>query len=543
MLVVATPLFSSKAQASVAKLRGGYYTPDRVAAFLAGWVAANEGRVLEPSCGDGAILRHTERAEHVTGVELEPEEATKARNAAPWAEVVDADFFTWLDEQQFGAWDGVVGNPPFIRFQHWTEPTRSAALDLMRSVGLKPTKLTNAWVPFVVGSTLALKPGGRLGLVIPAELMQVSYSAQLRAFLIDECSELTVVTFRRLLFEGVLQEVVLLLGVRGIGPASIRVVEFDDADSLTSGDAVTVVPHAPALQHDSEKWTKYFLDPDEITEMRDVRASERLGRLGDLADVDVGVVTGRNRFFVMTPERAAERRLESFVSPVVGKSMHVPGIRFAAADLERLRGENATCQLLSLDRTFDVEAHEALRAYIAAGEAEGVHTGYKCSIRKQWWAVPSVWRPDAFLLRQIYTHPRLIANATAATSTDTVHRVRMLVDVDPMRLGAAMINSATFAFTEVIGRSYGGGVLELEPTEAENLLVPDPAGLTLEEAEHVDQLLRANDLGGALDFVDRTLLVDRLGLEIATVERLRRVWTKLAARRTSRGTKRPSTAP
>jgi adenine-specific DNA methylase len=524
--------FAVAAEPSPEKLRGGYYTPTPIARFLAAWMRGAGKRLLEPSCGDGAILASLPSKSRLTGIELESAEAEKARSVAPLAEVVVADFFKWFDEDQFAAWDGVVGNPPFIRFGHWTDPTRGLAFELMRRVGMKPTKLTNAWVPFVVAGALALRPGGRLGLVVPAELMQVTYAAELRAFLADKFSELTVVTFRRLVFDEVLQEVVLLLGVRGVGPAEIRVVEFEDMAALPrSPKAVISLPHAPALQHDSEKWTKYFLEPEGIDALRAVRADGLL-RLGDLADVDVGIVTGRNQFFVMRPSSAAERSIDEHLSPLVSKSAHLRGTRFSEADFGKLEDGDELCRLLALADACDPSTDGDLSEYIAAGEAEGVHEGYKCSIRKKWWVVPSQWVPDAFLLRQIYDHPRVVANLTQATSTDTIHRVRMLNGLPPAKLAAASINSATFAFSEVLGRSYGGGVLELEPREAEELPFPDPGGLNMRDVAKVDRLLRRGDLNTALDHVDSKLL-EHLDPEL--LMELRLVWERLRDRRLARG--------
>lgn len=526
--------FPVAAAPSAAKLRGGYYTPSPAATFLSEWISPAGTRLLEPSCGDGAILGALPPEAEVTGVELEPEEAAKAQAAAPGAEVVVSDFFDWFDEGQWGAWDGVAGNPPFIRFGNWTEPTRGNAFAVMEAVGMRPTKLTNAWVPFVVASSLALRPGGRLGLVVPAEVLQVNYAAELRAFLVDSFSELTAVTFKRLVFDGVLQEVILLLGVKGEGPAQIRVVEVEDLDSLSSPGSVTSLPHAPALNHDTEKWTKYFLDPGGIAALRDVRAEGKMKRLGEFVDVDVGIVTGRNQFFVLRPSDAVERGIADHMAPLVSKSAHLRGIRFAPDDLEELHSDDALCQLLAL--SDDPPAgDEALSSYISAGEAEGVHEGYKCSIRKKWWVVPSQWTPDAFLLRQIHDHPRIIANLTGATSTDTIHRVRMLNGLHPLKLATASINSVTFAFSEVLGRSYGGGVLELEPREAEALPLPDPKGLTMRDVSEVDELLRRGELEAALDHVDGKLLGE---LDPTKVTELRQVWKRLRDRRLTRSRKK-----
>ena len=39
------------------KLRGGYYTPDKISEFIAAWaIRSPEDSVLEPSCGDGSFL-------------------------------------------------------------------------------------------------------------------------------------------------------------------------------------------------------------------------------------------------------------------------------------------------------------------------------------------------------------------------------------------------------------------------------------------------------------------------------------------------------
>jgi adenine-specific DNA methylase len=530
--------FPVAALPSLEKLRGGYYTPSPIASYLASWVAAAGPRLLEPSCGDGAVLGPLNQlSKRAVGIELEPSEAEKARANAPRAEVAVADFFTWFGTSQWDAWDGVAGNPPFIRFQHWTEPTRSSAFDVMRMVGMRPTKLTNAWVPFVVAGALALREGGRLGLVVPAELLQVTYAAELRAFLVDEFSELTAITFKRLVFKGILQEVILLLGVRGPGPAQIRIVEVEDTASLPPIDTLDAVAHAPALRHETEKWTKYFLEPIGIDALRRAGSHPKLVKLGELVDVDVGIVTGRNQFFVLRPSDTAERRLERHVVPLVSKSAHLRGVLFENDDADGLSQEDALCQLLAVTNEVELAGDEHLRNYVAAGEAEGVDQGYKCSIRKHWWVVPSIWTPDAFLLRQIYDHPRIIANVAGATSTDTIHRVRMLNGVAPSRLAAASINTVTFAFSEVMGRSYGGGVLELEPTEAEGLPFPDPCGLSEAGVKRVDRLLRSGQLIEALDYVDARLLIQRAGLDEHLVGALRNVWIRLRDRRLARGRK------
>jgi len=528
--------FASKPAPAGDKLRGGYYTPDLIARFLADWVAEAGPRLLEPSCGDGGILKHLAmRAPGggVVGVELFEDEAAKAQQVSG-ASVFAEDFFSWFSGSRRGAFDGVAGNPPYIRFGSWEEAFRAPALDLMRGEGMRPTKLTNAWVPFVVASVLAVRPGGRVGLVLPAELLQVGYASALRAYLVDSCADITVVSFTRLVFPGILQEVVLLLAERGQGPARIRTIEVADAQSL-GGVCITNSPTARAHLHESEKWTQYYLEPDEIEVLRSVRTDGRLAPLLRYAEVDVGVVSGRNSFFCMTTAEAADRGLLDVTVPIVSRSMQVPALSLMPSEFAAQEKAGAKTRLLSVPAGFNLDDHPSLQRYLREGEEAGVQTGYKCRIRRSWWQVPSAWVPDGFMLRQISTHPRLTSNHVGATSTDTVHRVRVRPDVEMDRLATGAFNSATFALAEVLGRSYGGGILELEPSEAEHLPVPDPSLVPHAIVAKADELIRERRIEDALDLVDQTVLVDALNFDPAEVARLRDCWVRLRDRRSKRG--------
>ena len=527
--------FAAKAAPEGDKLRGGYYTPDPIARFIAGWVAADGGRVLEPSCGDGAILRRLvtlANARNVTAVELVADEARKAtvKTGVP---VVVGDFFSWFEPRRHGTFDAVAGNPPYIRFGSWEPMAREPALALMRAQGMRPTRLTNAWVPFVVASVLAVRPGGRIGLVLPAELLQVGYAAALRSYLIDECVSITIVSFKQLVFPGILQEVVLLLAVRGTGPAEIRTVELSNSDDLNGFDGATEAA-ARAHLHESEKWTKYYLGGEAIRLIRRVCEGGRLHPLSRYADVDVGVVTGRNAFFCLSSAEARRRGLMKMTMPLLSRSVQAPALSFTAQDLETQNDANAPNRLLAISSGIDLRRNKMLAAYLAEGEADGVPDGYKCHIRRTWWEVPSTWVPDGFMLRQISTHPRLIVNQAGATSTDTVHRVRLVEDVDIECLAAGAFNSATFALAEVLGRSYGGGILELEPSECGHLPVPDPALVPATLHQKVDELLRERRMDDALNLVDEEVLIERLGFDSGDMAAMRRAWTALRDRRRGR---------
>ena len=175
----------------------------------------------------------------------------------------------------------------------------------------------------------------------------------------------------------------------------------------------------------------------------------------------------------------------------------------------------------------------AVRAYVRFGEKKGWHEGYKCRIRKHWWVVPSFWVPDAFLLRQVHLFPRMISNHGEATCMDTIHRLRVRNRVRADGLAASFVNSMSLAFSEVLGRSYGGGVLELGAEGGREDSVPYQAGDVL-ELGRLDSLLRIGDVGKVLDETDRALISALVGLAPEEVRALRGVWETLSSRRLGR---------
>ena len=56
-----------------------------------------------------------------------------------------------------------------------------------------------------------LAVGGRMGLVLPAELLSVNYAASVREFLLRRFERVRLILFDERVFPGVQEEVVLLL--------------------------------------------------------------------------------------------------------------------------------------------------------------------------------------------------------------------------------------------------------------------------------------------------------------------------------------------
>lgn len=555
--------YTNKQPADERKLRGGFYTPLELASYLVKWgMRSDTTQVLEPSCGDGnfivAILENFKgktptdvgMSLDIMAIELEADELEKAKTRAEQVGVGETKI-KWVNQDFFGAYSElvknerfnlVIGNPPFIRFQYFEDSSRELAFKYLKEAGYKPSKLDNVWVAFVQLSIELLQSGGRLAMVVPAELLQVKYANQLRNRLATQFEHILLIGFKRLVFPEIQQEVFLLLaeGKRELSnhhPSDIHTLEFIDGKELLKvGNLNDAVTHIPAKHsRNGMKWTSLFISESAFVALDKAEKAKGLIQLGRLAEVDIGIVTGRNSFFILNEDQKNELQVSHLTLPIIGRTSALQTTAFIQEDLDRYKIEYP-CFLLNLNGVEFDSFPKPLVNYLKSGEKENIHKGYKCKIRKRWYDVPSIYCPDLFLFRQIHRYPLLVVNKVTATSTDTIHRVRLKEGVNAETLATVSFNSLTLAWSEVCGRSYGGGVLELEPSEAEELPIPYSDNIDI-DFEKVENLLRKGHPIEALDYVDSIVLKNYLGFDQPIMKEIRKAWEQLRDRRLYRNSK------
>lgn len=526
------------------KLRGGYYTPEKISEFIADWaIHTSADTVLEPSCGDGSFLSAiTNRLQkigategqirqNVVGIELDGVEAEKS--AKYGTTVICDDFFTYYDKfiDEKNQFDVIVGNPPFIRYQNFAEQYRKIAFSLMNKHGFHPNRLTNIWLPFLLLACKALKPGGRVGMVIPAELFQVDYAAEARQFLSTYFDNLTLVTFKRLVFEDIQQEVVLLLGERGCRQQGIRVVELNGLpDLIKQGQHCLDTAEVKKLDHSKDKWIKYYLSNEELALLNRLNNDLRISSAVDLYEVNVGLVSGENDFFVVSQDIVEEHNLQDSVVPIISRSEQVKGLRLTSDDYSRLVSLGKKVFFFAPGNLAVEELTDEQLKYIQWGEMKGYNKNYKCRIRPKWYHVSQTWRADAFLIRQVHLYPRMVLNEKKALVTDTLHKVRFLDGIDGRSVAAAFLNTYTFALSETIGRSYGGGVLTFEPGEMRKMRIPMRMAEQL-DVDKIDRWQRNGQIDKILEYTDEILLRQGLDMSDYEIELLHSIWRKMRDRR------------
>ena len=527
--------------ATAEKLRGGFYTPEAVAAFILKWgINGSSGfDVLEPSCGDGVFIEQLKENNHkfnsITAIEFDDLEAAKADNIKlDKKTVINGDFHLFCNETS-ERFDLVIGNPPYIRYQYFDEKQQKEAIKVFSRAWLKYSKLTNAWVSFVVGSSLLLKEKGKIGFVVPAELLQVSYARQLREFLARFFNKINIISFEKLVFPGIQQEVVLLLCERnGSDSHLIEHLELKDASQLATLDVNKLKSPTKRIDFKSNKWTFYFLDQREIDFLEEVAALKNIPTIADFADVEVGITTGANNFFTVPLSTVKEYDLQKYTKLMVGRSVQVDGAFFTKKDWEKNRDANAKAHLLVFPSKDLINGHAGLHSYIKYGEDLKINKGYKTGIRDDWFVVPSIKLSDAFFIRRNNRFPRLILNQAQAYTTDTMHRVFIKPETDKNAFIASFYNSLSLAFSEIVGRSYGGGVLELMPSETGSILLPFDRK-NAELLSTIDEMMRnKKSIDEILKVTDTKILRENFGFSGREINLANTIWKKLSARRLNR---------
>lgn len=547
--MLSTPHLSAYADdAEVRKARGAFFTPNGITRHLAEWAIRDRAdRVLEPSAGEAAFLEAAVRrlqalgAErpHVYGVELHAPSARVAREvvsmAGGRATIRVGDFFS---TDAMPLYDAVIGNPPFIRYQDFAGDARDRARFAALQQGVALTGLASSWAAFVVHSAGQLKPGGRLGMVLPAELLSVNYAAPVRRFLLEHFAHVELVVFDEQVFADAEADTVLVKadGWSGVPAGSATLRQTRNAESLSElGEGTTWAPDDPA-----DRWHASLLRQDSLGAIASVVGNSHFVPLQTYGETSLGAVTGANKFFALSPSRVAHlgipRRDLIRISPP--GSSHLRGLALTESALTRLgQAGQATWLLAPSDRPA-----QATLDYIRSGENTAVHTAYKCRVRKPWWRVPLLAAPDLLLTCMNADTARVTTNDAGVRHLNSVHGVYLAPahrDLARDVLPVASLNSLTLLSAELVGRSYGGGILKIEPREADRWWMPSPEVLAEHRDElrelkpRVQRLLQARNLAQAVALVDAVLLTSRIGetqLSSVKADHFDRV-----ARRTVRG--------
>jgi adenine-specific DNA-methyltransferase len=528
------------------KQLGAYYTSSGVAEVLTNWaIRSPRDRVIDPSCGEGVFLiAAADRlralggrpAQQVYGVDINTQRLRHSlwpsvRGAnIPKQNVLEQDFFDVVPSA-LGEFEAVVGNPPFIRYQTFKGPVREKALAIAHKLGVKISELASSWAPFLVHATQFLSTGGRLAMVVPAEITHATYARPVVDYLVKKFNRIRLASFKERLFPEINQDT-LLLFAEGFGTAGgeVRLHRFarleDVPLALTSLRSFGPKLNAGHLLKSNGRLRNHMLPREVDALYRFLAAATSATTLGQIASVGIGYVTGKNAFFHLSQDEVLQYRIpEAFLQASLLRSGVIQGLRVSRSDWNGLRKAGEKVYLLNLPKIPASKLPKSVQDYLREGEHQRVHTNYKCSVREPWYWVPHGRPAAAFLTYMSGEAPRIAWNSARCLATNSLHELRMNAKsrVEPWKLSIAFCCSLSQLSSEVEGHPLGGGMLKLEPTEAERTLIirPELVRAGLSEFESLDALVRSGFIAAAMDLADEIVLRGTLALTWEQIQVLR----------------------
>jgi hypothetical protein len=507
-------------EVSADKLRGGFYTPASLVAVCLDRIeglspVGSRLRLLEPSVGDGAFVRGLmssslrSRVASVTAIEpmeLEAEKARRTLGASQLSgQVLTASALRWSADTS-DTFDAAVGNPPFVRYQFIGHEDRAASTSLAKRLGLQLAGVSNLWIPVLLGALSRLEEEGAFAFVVPTECLTGCSAGVMRRWLRGECSELRLDMFPPGSFPEVLQEVAVLSGRRSRAKRDAR-TRLRLVERLATG---------PSLDwshwvSDDGPWTKFLLAPEQVGALEAAAEDKRVAQLGSLVAFEVSIVTGANDFFTVNADTVARYDLSPWLRPLLPRIRHAHGLVYTETDRSATQASGASAWILDFAaEATDPRTRSGAAEYLQTGENRGLDQRYKCRIREPWFRVPGIKAGELLLSKRSHLHPRVVLNTAGVFTTDTIYRGRMLrPDLPPSAIAANFHNSMTLLSAELEGRSFGGGVLELVPSETARLLIHDqpPASDLLST---LDAVARAGDSDRLIATTDAALVSRKL---------------------------------
>ena len=547
------------------KDRGAYYTPKAISDFIVDWGlrgSNNPSNILEPSCGDGVFLRSLSESldatennvKKILAIELNRDEAKKARKVGkPFkkihqitSNIVTSEYFTYMSASSKRSkikFDLILGNPPYVK-QSRFKRGREQALNRMKELGLKINQQSNAWVYFVIDAISRMSSDSRIGLVIPSDLLQLDYAKEVQDWITRNLDSTLIIGFEELVFPHIQQDVVLLLGEKKKNSKGrkLGLISVKNTSELSDDLWKQFLATKQSMDCENIDWDLQYLSDLQLSVIDRISSKPEFHVFGDIADVKIGIVTGANKFFCVKKETLKSLKIRRgknkglVVRKLIGSRIEIKGIEYKPSDHEKNHSNNEATNLLDFDTTFvRSKLSKEIREYLNSGEKSKLHHRNQLKRRDPWYLSEHVLTTRIGMYKRSNDYCKLILKPNDVYSTDTVYRIILKEEyidrINPKQLVFNFVNSLTYLFCEMKGRSYGGGVLELTPKEIRALKIP-LYQCTDEEFSKLDDMFRKNmPIDEILNYSDDITLKF---LTKSEKKSLRNSWHRLKNRRTKR---------
>lgn len=506
-------------QISEKKQLGVFYTPKRVTNILCKWaIRSKKDKVLEPSFG-GCDFLESSRARFI---ELGLQKAIAERRlygsdidqsafntlasflASPNGHFKQRDFLS-LSIKSFSIEDAgfnvVVGNPPYVSHHNMSNKQKKAAVKALSDNALELGGRASLWAYFVLHSLSFLRTGGRMAWILPSSFLYSDYARQVREILSTKFERCLLINLHeRLFISAGTEEISVITLCEGLvdskAQPNIQIIsaanisEMEKVIQLWDKNKSKVRPKTSASSRLSNSETRRLFGQ--------LCSDSSTRQLGDLYDIQIGIVSGANSFFILNSENWKKNHLpEETATYILTKFRFTKGLTFEQADVDTILQIGEDCLLVDTAKTEKIKG--TLKSYLDAFPKDKIENITTFTRRKRsgtWHRFNDNRIPDAFFPYMQNKGTWIVINKARINATNSIHRLyrRGNINEQEIRLSAiSIISTFSQLSAEIEGRTYGAGVLKHEPSEAAKIkiLMPEVESKRIEETfMKIDELLR-----------------------------------------------------
>ena len=459
---------------------GQTFTPEAVVKGMVDWAAGRSSdyvRIVDAGAGSGrftfAALARFPKA-HAVCIEADQALALLLRANAEALGLgqrvtVIVDDFRRCELPAVTGKTLFIGNPPYVRHHDISGEWKQWYSQKLRALGHHSSQLAGLHLHFFLKTLELAKPGDEGCYITAAEWMDVNYGQALRDLLCNGLGGRAVfaVAPELKVFEDALVSAAITCFSPGRKAGSLtfkRLTRAAELERLTGGVKVRL-----ADAKANPKWSEL---------MDSLQSTEEPGfvPLGDLFKVQRGQVTGANKVWVVPP--AAPKLPSRFLFPCVTKATDLTSLNdVKLTDTSRLR--SVADLPASLDGLTATERKQ-VEAFLEWAENNGAADGYIAQHRSPWWRT-NLKAPAPIVMTYMGRRPPVfVLNAAGARLINVAHGLypKQPLPVEYLEKLTVWLNNNVSIGS---GRSYAGGLVKFEPSEAMRLRIPSVSTLLQEK--------------------------------------------------------------
>jgi type I restriction-modification system DNA methylase subunit len=432
---------------------------------------------------------------------------------------------TTLDGKSLGqlppyGFDVVNANPPYTRQEEmeYKERIRDVALTYSDGSKIKLGARAGIYAYFFTHSAKFLKNRGKMGYITSDTWLDVGFGRDLKKFFLEYFKIEAIIWYDVRAFTNALvgtcvivlkkhegiefqanrdENTVKFVRIKKPMPIQdvVKIIETNNTNFENDGIGIACIKQRQLLPKD--KWGKYLRAPNIYYR---IIQNPQMTKLGNIAKIKRGLTTGANKFFYIDNEKAKVWGIEKeYLKPVI---ISPKGIKLD------IKPEDISEYVLMVNEPKSVlkKKNANVLKYIEHGEivetkikggVRGGSTvkGYQnlstLKSRKIWYNLGERNPAPLLFSCKIWEDCRFPVNKAKALANKAFYEIYPIQEENTTVLAGLLNSSITALIAELHGRFYGGGVLELEVYETNEVPVIDPSKLSEDERMKIEELFAA----------------------------------------------------